>query len=338
MLNDGILQFGAFLWRAPSPINFTSIILKMIGGDPEIQSNIKSNVNALIKTIFELKESWIKFVSAAIKILNKWALILIRDGSKITSMIRNVYDDKGLNSRNPNGANYINITSEIQAYQQMIQVDLNDWSCINYIVNIHIQNSNLTPHLFYKFINESLSSAARKKLSLESALTDTHLIQKLNVQMNSLTLDYKDTTWLNEIIPSFNYQKYLSDMNDLQKFKNPYSQRRNHNNYPNSSSTLFTPNNTTNYELKSRKLKDKQQKKVRTDEIIQWGKDVKTKLKPQFQKDFDVTKFCAYYHRQASKCKQNDNSEECLFGRMARSHKCICKGKHRIYECTTIWK
>ncbi len=337
MLNDGILQFGAFLWRAPSPINFTSIILKMIGGDPEIQSNIKSNVNALIKTIFELKESWLKFVSAAIKILNKWALILIKDGYKIASKIRNVYDDKGINSMNPNGSNYINISAEIQAYQQMIQVDLNDWSSINNIVNIHIQNGNLTPHLFYKFINESFSTAARRNLSLESALTDTHLIQKLNVQMNSLTLDYKDTTWLNEIIPSFNYQKYLSDMNDLQKFKQPYSQRR-YNNYPNSSSTPFTPNNTARTEQKSRKAKIKQQKKVRTDEILQWGKEIKMKLKPQFQKDFDVTKLCAYYHRHATTCKQNDNKDECQFGRMVRSHKCICKAKHHIYECTTIWK
>ncbi len=344
MSNEGILHFGIFLWRTPNPVNFSSIILKLIGGDPEIQSHIKANVNALIKTIFETKNSWNRFVPAAIKILNNWALTLMKNGSQIALKIQKVYDELGINSRNPNGSNYVNISSEIKAYQRMIQIDLNDWSCINNIVNIHIQDTNLSPHLFFKFLNEALATAAKRKTSLETALTDTHLLQKLNVQMNSLSINYDDNTWLNEIIPSFNYQQYISDMNDLNKFQQPKYYLRNNKNYNNN----YRPSNpsykqpiTENPYIDSKlrkKQQNKLQKKARTDEIKQWGNELKIKLKPQYANSFKLNEICAYYHRKDSKCKNNDSNENCQFGRMTRSHRCLCQGNHRIYKCKVIWK
>eukprot|EP01084_Bolivina_argentea_P035949 66542_1 len=201
----------------------------------------------------------------------------------------------------------------------MIQVAQMDWDSVRAHVKVIVDDFSINPQTFYEFINEAAEFANDEEISIVSAITNTHLRQKLAA--NAAKKLQPDHMWYAAVSTQFNQAKYLETMNVISEFNNGSIKRIPKLQLPTGPNINGNTRGNPQYRNNNGQSKEERQQ-FRTD-LNQWTRDIKNKLKPEWLKKFKPTTFCYKHHKKGLYCKFNPQPS-CETGGSTRSHSCLC--------------
>ncbi len=321
-------MLNGFSWRVGN-IRFCDLMYKMIKhfGDTRHAYLIRAKYEVSVSLIFEKKANVLLFIEICCDLLNKWIIYLNKNQAKLVVALQKEYHKQGIKNVKP--------VLELSQYVTMINLEQMDWKNSKILLQQLIQNDVVSIPAFYCFMNEAVDLAIRKEISIESALNDHVLLQRLDLRA---TETFK-TNWFSLILPSYNhatfvkYQIQLNKMNDGKNSKQ--GQKSGRIDYQNQQSG-FQPRQNQRPVVPNRQGngKNKNENGV-SRKINNWIKDKKQLLKKDYVKS--MGDFCTLWNMKDGECNAKNVAYCRLYGRI-RMHSCFCGAKHRAYQCKAIWK
>ncbi len=207
---DSETEFLLFVWRI-NPKSFTDIILELIRYAQDTQMLTRVDINATINNIFKDKSNIYKFIVEAKRLLNLWSLYLSTYRNEVNIKLTACYTKKNIKCR---------AMREIESYERMISVAINDWTLFETIIKTLVDDPNLGEQLFFVFLNTAMHKSYKQKTSIIVDIQDTHLRQQLNIEkMDGFKL-YTDNTENMDKTYNRRYKKILIHWYKNQEFRN----------------------------------------------------------------------------------------------------------------------
>ncbi len=330
------IMLTAFIWRVYTD-KFSELIIKIVATSDSAKSMIKNDVNLLVKSIFDTKQSILLVVDEISKICNKWLITLMKNKKEIIKQITNKYIALDYNMNNENHNKKVNPTAEYDSYLHMIQVAQMDWNSVRAHIKVIVDDYSINSQTFYTFMNEAADFAKDEKISIVAAVSNTHIRQKL-AAIAARRLQ-PDPMWYANITSQFNQAKYYESMNVIKYYNQNNGDIVNkQNQYPNGP-TFRNDQTHQPYEPYVNKRKQRQDKRLKfRNEIIAWVKEIRQRLKPEWREKFVPNNWCYRHHKKGSTCRSG-SQPNCTTGEVTRTHACLCgNSAHTIGECRTIFK
>ncbi len=297
-------------------------------GDNRHAFLLKAQYSCTVNIIFDKKQHVLLFIDIVCDLLSKQTLHINKSQSKLVVNIQNVFHTKQIKNVKP--------FLEISQYVTMLNVDNFDWKALKDKLSPLIHDDDISTPAFYCFLDEALSLAIRNEMSIDVAVSDTHLLQRLKFLASTRTFE---NNWFSMVLPAYNHADYVKYKNQLAKageqiVANPIQTGNNINQFANGQlgnnkrprPRNTRPQNQPNEDANNRGVSGK---------VREWCNMMKTKLNKKYVKI--LPNHCALWNMKNAKCNKA-NKAYCWMYNGMRSHSCLCGDtNHRAWQCKVIF-